>query len=59
MKKHLWTRRKYRIALTLSVISIGLMGGMENSDGFGLGYLSVAIMFLVLFIILSIPPNER
>ena len=59
MKNGLWNRRKRSIALVLVVLAIGFMGGMENSDGLGLGYLSMAFMFLALFIILTIPPNER
>lgn len=52
-------KTKRRVALILTVLSIGFMGGMENSDAMGLGYLSIAFMFLALFIILTIPPSER
>ena len=53
-----WTRTKKRCILPLIILSIGFMGGMENTGNLLLGFLSILLMFNALVLILSIQEHE-
>ena len=53
-----WTRTKKCCILPLIILSIGFMGGMENTGNLLLGFLSILLMLNALVLILSIQEHE-